>query len=488
MDPKDPIPMNPLFEEAWRVAGGAALEHFREVSSLPVLPTLGDEELHERIQGILAPGKAPELPRLTREVAALLRDGAVQVTSPRYFGLFNPSTLEPSIVADALVALYNPQLAARSHAPAAAEMERASLGFFARYLGMEGGNFHATFTSGGAEANLSAVLAALAQRYPRHGHRGLRGLRRRPAIYVSGESHHSFTKIARMTGLGTQALKEIPTTRDLTLDPEGLRKRVLSDRRAGWDPLLVVGTAGTTGAGVVDPLDEIGRVAGSEDLWFHVDAAWGGAALLSPRLREAFTGIEVADSVTWDAHKWLSVPMGAGMFFARHPEAVRKAFSVSTSYMPESQEGRGDEAYLTTAQWSRRAIGVKVFMCLAHLGADGYRCLIEHQADMGDELRSLLRDAGWDLLNRTPLPVVCFSHANIRTGGLSTQRLLAELYRRGEVWISDVLLGGKAPALRACITSYRTGPDDLRALVNEVETARKAGGFPRVPSRSPVEP
>jgi glutamate/tyrosine decarboxylase-like PLP-dependent enzyme len=251
-----------------------------------------------------------------------------------------------------------------------------------------------------------------------------------------------------------------------------LEQCIQADLEAGWLPFMVVGTAGTTGAGLIDPLPQIAEVAEHFGLWFHVDAAWGGSAVLSPWLKPALIGVERADSVTWDAHKWLSVPMGAGMFFCRHPEAVKRAFAISTSYMPERVGEDTLDPYATTSQWSRRMIGLKVFMTLAALGLDGYRELIERQAKMGDLLRLRLEESGWLIRNQTALPVVCFSHLEIQSGKLTTGGILKEIYRRGQVWISDVLLGGQERVLRACITSFHTDQTDIECLIDELELAR----------------
>jgi glutamate/tyrosine decarboxylase-like PLP-dependent enzyme len=328
------------------------------------------------------------------------------------------------------------------------------------------------FTSGGMEANLSAVLVALAHHYPDSVNAGLARLASRPAIYLTSESHHSFVKIARMTGLGTHCLHEVPTDKDHIMDTEALVQLIKEHRESGQLPFFVVGTAGTTGAGLIDPLEQIAEVAEQYGLWFHVDAAWGGSALLSPRLRTLLAGIEKADSVTWDAHKWLSVPMGAGMFFCRHGETVRRAFAVTTSYMPDEIGEGAIDPYTTTVQWSRRMIGLKVFMALAEAGSEGYADLIEHQAREGDYLREQLGKSGWMVVNTTQLPVVCFSHADIRSGNTSTKDILEVIYARNRVWISDYLLGGSEPVLRACITSYKTGHNDIDCLIEELEYAR----------------
>jgi aromatic-L-amino-acid/L-tryptophan decarboxylase len=444
-----------------------------EIRDLPVLQAVTPSAVRAELEDRYTFETPMPLEPLTADVSRLLRTWATQVTHPRYFGLFNPSVREASIVADTLVALYNPQLAAWSHAPAANEIEHLTLRFFSKALGFNPAEVLANFTTGGAEANLSAVLAALAHRFPGLAEDGVSSLGARPAIYVTSESHHSFIKIARMTGLGTKALHEIPTTRHFTLDVEALSQRIQADRQEGWEPLMVVGTAGTTGAGLIDPLAQIAEISRRFGLWFHVDAAWGGSAALSSRLRPALRGIELADSVTWDAHKWLSVPMGAGMFFCRHPDAVKRAFAISTSYMPKKTDDDTVDPYAASAQWSRRMIGLKVFMALAELGQEGYGALIEHQAAMGDYLRDRLRETGWLIRNETPLPVVCFSHRAIQSAKVTTSQVLDAVYARGRVWISDVVLGGQERVLRACITSFRSNEADIECLIEELESARQ---------------
>jgi glutamate/tyrosine decarboxylase-like PLP-dependent enzyme len=401
--------------------------------------------------------------------ARLLAAHGVQVTHPRYFGLYNPSVREVAVAADALVAAYNPQLAAWTHAPAAIEMERHALSALAATLGLPA-DAAATFTTGGAEANLQGVLCALAARAPRWARSGAAALPGPAALYASGESHHSLVKIVRACGLGEDALRLVAVDAELRLDPADLARRIAADRADGRWPLAVVATAGTTGAGAIDPLAEVADVAAREGLWLHVDAAYGGTAALSPRLRTALEGIERADSVTWDAHKWLSVPLGAGMFFCRDRAAVARAFGVATSYMPAAGDPLQDP-FTSSVQWSRRASGVKVLLALAELGLGGWASVVERMADVGEVLRRRLRAAGWGLANATPLPVVC---ATLGGPPERVGALVAEVQRRGRAWVSEVVLAGRVRAVRACVTSFRTTEADVDVLVEELERARRA--------------
>jgi glutamate/tyrosine decarboxylase-like PLP-dependent enzyme len=401
------------------------------------------------------------LEEVCTDVEGMLQKWQVHNTHPRYFGLFNPSVTFASVVADTLAAMYNPQLATWRTSPAAIEIEKHALAWLAGKFGLPA-DTSATFTTGGAEANQSAVIVALTKAFPEYGDRGLRSLKATPTIYLSGEAHHSFSKIAHMTGLGRESLRQVSTDSRLKLDLDHLAQRVAEDRKNGFAPLMVVGTGGTTGAGVIDPLPDLARFCKTENLWFHVDAAWGGAAAISPKLRHHLAGIELADSITCDAHKWFSVPMGAGMFFCRHADAVGEAFRVETSYMPPKL-GAVPDPYTSSIQWSRRFIGLKLFLALAEQGESGYAGMIEHQTRMGEVLREALQQAGWRIVNSTPFPLINFTR-----DGLDTTAFLSILHQRQIAWMSEVRLAGGAPVLRACVTSFRTTEPEIQWVVSEM--------------------
>jgi glutamate/tyrosine decarboxylase-like PLP-dependent enzyme len=433
-----------------------------EIANGPIVPDVAPQEIRSYLGSRYDFTKPLALDDVTADVERMMRKWQVQVTHPRYFGLFNPSVTLASVIADTLVAMYNPQLASWRTSPAANEIERHTLAWLTGKFGLPA-TTSATFTTGGAEANLSAVILALTRAFPDYGEDGLRSLSASPTIYVTREAHDSFNKIAHMTGIGRRALRTVATDRDLKMDVADLTRRVAEDRRNGLAPIMVVGTAGTTAAGAIDPLPDLARFCQSEKLWLHVDAAWGGAAILSPRLRGHLAGIEAADSITCDAHKWFSVPMGAGMFFCRHPHVVAEAFRAQTSYMPGKTAGPVVDPYTTSVQWSRRFIGLKLFVALAQHGELGYVEMIEHQARMGDVLRESIERAGWRIVNNTPLPLVCFTR-----DGLVAGKFLAALYQRQIAWMSEVRLRDDAPVVRACVTSFRTSESDIEWVVSEM--------------------
>jgi glutamate/tyrosine decarboxylase-like PLP-dependent enzyme len=432
-----------------------------EIAHGPIVPHVTAEEIRSYLTSRYDFSKAITLDEVVADVERMLQTWQVQVTHPRYFGLFNPSVTLASVIADTLVAMYNSQLANWRTSPVANEIERHTLGWLTAKFGLPS-DTSATFTSGGTEANLSAVVVALTRAFPESGEHGLRHLTATPTIYLTEEAHNGYNKIAHMTGIGRKALRIVATDSDLKLDLKDLKRRVAEDRKNGLAPFMVIGTAGTTATGVIDPLEKIGEFCREEDMWFHADAAWGGAAIISPELKHYLAGIELADSITCDAHKWFSVPMGAGMFFCRHPDRVAEAFRVDISYMPKKTDLTVVDPLMASMQWSRRFIGLKLFMALAQHGESGQIEMIEHQARMGHVLRDALEASGWRIMNDTPLPLVCFTR-----DGLVPTRFLATLREQQIAWMSEAQIGG-VPVLRACITSFRTTEAEIHWVVDEM--------------------
>lgn len=446
------------------------------VADRPVAPPADPETVRNYLEEVsfdepLAPEEAVE------HLARGLDRFGVHVAHRRYFGLFNPAPATVSIAADALVAAHNPQMATWSHCPFGVEVERRLARAFAGRLGFEENQVEGAFASGGAEANHTALQVALHRAFPEVGVEGLLALAKRPTLYVSVEAHHSLHKAARVSGLGEAAVRPVPVDGGLRMRPEALRELIADDRAAGRAPFLVVATAGTTSAGVIDPLGAVAGVAAAEGLWYHVDAAWGGAAALLPELAGCLAGIERADSITIDAHKWLSVPMGAGLFLTRRPGALAATFRTRTAYMPRPVEGAPDP-YAHSMQWSRRFIGAKLYLALAVAGWDGYAEALGHQVAMGERLRRQLPRRRWTVVNRTPLPIVCFVDPEL--DGRRLPMIAAWIQSKGRAWISSTRLDGRVTALRACITNAGTGPEDIDALVAELDRARAAlgGGKP----------
>lgn len=461
--------------ELWQRLAETVERYAADVEALPVAPALDAEALRAQ----LAPFdfESPLAPRAALDFAAQgLTRHQVHTPHPRYFGLFNPAPSAMGIAADTLVAAFNPQMAAWSHNPFAAEVEAHLCRAFGARFGWPAAQVDGVFCSGGAEANHTGLLVALNAAFPEFAQGGARALPAQPVFYVSQEAHHSFAKAARLCGLGAPACRAVPADACLRLDLGALEDRLRRDRSEGLLPFLVVATAGTTSAGAIDPLPELAELARREQLWLHADAAWGGAAALVPELRGLLAGLEQADSLTFDAHKWLSVPMGAGLFLCRHPGELTRTFATRADYMPRDAAGlEVTDPFMHSMQWSRRFIGLKLFLTLAVAGWGGYAAALGRMARAGAHLRERLAARGWPLVNDTPLPIACFVDGR-SPQGRSAEHLQAVAQRvvgSGRAWISTVLLRGEQPALRACVTNYRTTEADVDALVEALDQARR---------------
>jgi glutamate/tyrosine decarboxylase-like PLP-dependent enzyme len=446
------------FLQEWELLAQTIERHREGVESLPITPTHSREQIQRRLAACFPFSSARPLAEVIEDVADMLAGGTVHLANPGYFGLFNSDIHPASLAADALVAGFNPQLAAYSHAPAAVEIERHVLDVFAQELGWSDAG--RIFTTGGAEANHTAIIAALVDRLPDFAEEGLQG--RRPTLYVSEESHHSLAKVAVACGLGRSAVRRVPVDATLAMRLDRLQAALENDRREGRQPTLIVGTAATTSAGAIDPLAELAELASQQGLWFHVDAAWGGAALLVPHLKPHLRGIERADSVTIDAHKWLSNPMGTGLVLLREARCLRAAFGTQTGYMPAATADL--DPYTNGMPWSRRLNGLKLFMTLAALGRDGFAASIARHAEMTDLIAKRLGEIGWRVQHHSPLAVVTFLPPDER----DLDALVAAVQARGRVWISKAVLSHGGAVLRACVTNYRSGPEHVELLIEEL--------------------
>src|SRR5215470_5196536 len=333
----------------------------------------------------------------------MLEHGVTHQTHPRYFGLFNPAPTFPAQCADRLVAFFNPQIASSSTSPAAVALEAHVIRAVAQRAGLPAGA-GGHFTSGGSEANYTGMLCALTRAHPAFASDGARAFSGQPVFYTSKECHGSWVKIAHQVGIGRSAAHQVSTDGRGCMSPAALEQGIAQDLAAGRVPFLIVASAGTSNAGMVDPLNACADLAARHRLWYHVDAAWGGAIVASQRLRGAVAGLERADSVTIDAHKWFATTMGCGMFIVRDPAALTAAFQVAASYMPSREQSL--DPYMNTVQWSRRFLGLRLFLSLASAGWAGHAAHIERAVAQTAWIRRELERRGWSIANDSPLAVL----------------------------------------------------------------------------------
>jgi glutamate/tyrosine decarboxylase-like PLP-dependent enzyme len=247
---------------------------------------------------------------------------------------------------------------------------------------------------------------------------------------------------------------------------DAMQAAIAADRACGYVPVMVAATAGTTNAGMIDKLPECAEIARREGLWFHVDAAWGGGLIASERLRGGLAGIEMADSVTIDAHKWFATTMGCGMFITANAAALPAAFSVEASFMPSHAPER--DPYASTVQWSRRFLGLRLFLSLAAGGWSGHAAHVERAISLVRQLARDLQSRGWRIANDPSLAVLC---AEPPAESAPVREIVARVVASGQAWVSVAAYEGRE-VVRACVTNGETSEDDVAALVQALEEAR----------------
>jgi glutamate/tyrosine decarboxylase-like PLP-dependent enzyme len=404
-------------------------------------------------------------------------DHGFHVPAANYFGLMNPTPTYMGFLAEALVAALNPQLATLARSQLASKIELETIRWMAERVGWAK-DFGGTFTSGGNEANFSGMALALASRFPDAIDEGVSSIGGQAIAYASTESHHSLDKSAGLLGIGRKGLKRIAVNEQLQLDSAKLERAIEEDRHSGRMPFCVVATAGTTSSGIVDDLAAVADVCRRHQLWLHVDGAYGASAVFSDKHRNLVRGIELADSITIDPHKWLAVPFAAGVILTRHPKALEQAFSVASPYMPRAAGARLPDNARISTQWTRRMNSLKLWLTLRVHGRRAYEEHIDRQLQLARSFAAWVdQSESFALAAPTMLTIVNF---RIKSSGLDAQQIAKlhadvadEVTRDGQRWISDTVVNG-ASVLRMMIISYLTEERHLRDLESALEAAARS--------------
>lgn len=412
-------------------------------------------------------GKAhDELTAFLRGTAHELIDRGFHLGSANYFGLMNPTPTYAGVLAEALVAALNPQLATTGRSQLAIKIEAETIRWIGERFGWQQ-PFDGSFTSGGNEANFSALALALATHFPNAIEDGVASIGAQPVVYASTESHHSLDKSVGLLGLGRKALRRIPLNDQCAMDVLALQQAIAADRRAGHKPFCVVATAGTTNSGIIDDIPAIADVCEREGLWLHLDGAYGAAVTFSDTYRHLVKGIEGCDSVTIDPHKWLAVPFVAGVILTRHPWAMHAAFGVNTPYMPKPIDGVPLDNFKVSMQWTRRMNSLKLWLTLKMHGRAAYQDYIDSQMQLARDFATWVDESdAFELATPQVLPIINLRLKNAGKGDQLAQahiELVERVTRDGRRWISETRVEGRS-VIRVMIVSYLTGASQLTEL------------------------
>jgi aromatic-L-amino-acid decarboxylase len=411
---------------------------------------------------------------LLRRAADLLFEHSLFNGHPRFFGYITSSPAPIGMLGDFLAAAVNANVGAWQLAPAASEIEAQATRWVADLIGYPS-DCGGLFVSGGNMANMVGFFAARAAAAEWDVRKeGLTASAGRPLrVYASAETHTWIQKATDLAGLGTDAIRWIPTSADLRMDPAQLRTMLTRDRKAGEVPLMVIGTAGSVSTGAVDPLFEIAEMCREAGVWFHVDGAYGALAAAVTGTPHDLQALRLADSVAVDPHKWLYAPLEAGCLLARDPAALRKAFSYHPPYYHFGQEATNYVDF--GPQNSRGFRALKVWLALQQVGREGYARMIgddirlserlHARVDEHPELEALTQGLSITTFRYVPADLRAAREAGTADSYLNelNQALLERIQASGEAFVSNAVVDGRY-ALRSCIVNFHTREADVDAL------------------------
>jgi glutamate/tyrosine decarboxylase-like PLP-dependent enzyme len=467
--------------EAMRRAGYAAVDalaaRLADPEADPVLRRASPAEMRSRLGG-LPPEEGAGLDAVLARVLADVLPYAARTDHPGYFAFIPCFTTWPAAVAELIATAANPSPWAWMESPAATQIELEVIDWFRTWLGMPEGTA-GVLVSGGSAANLTALLAA---------REAAGGPSENSVVYVSDQAHSSLARTGRAMGLRPHQMRVLPTDDHWRLQPGTVTAAARADRGAGLVPFAVCASAGSTNTGAVDPLAELADVCAADGLWLHVDAAYGGFAALTPQGRALLAGIERADSVTVDPHKWLLQPFECGGVLVRDGARLARTFAVHPDYLDDLGTHSSGEVNLADRglELSRAFRALKVWMSVQAFGLAAFRAAIARNLELAAYAAELVRGhATLTLMAPVTLGIVCFRREWPGCDEAETERrgiaLADALERGGTALVSTTRLAGRH-AIRLCVLNPTSGKAHVRRVIEHFAEAPAPGDLPRTVS------
>jgi glutamate/tyrosine decarboxylase-like PLP-dependent enzyme len=435
---------------------------------------LGRELTREEAEALLRepmPEEPSDFDAVFDEYASKVAPNAIQIDHPQFFAFIPSAPNFIGMLADALAAGTNVFAGTWLESSGPSQVEILVIDWFKEMLGLPAGAA-GLLVSGGSVANLTALAVA---------RRAVLGDETADAVvYFSDQTHASVDRALCLLGIRASQLRRIPTRTDLALDVTELRKRLVLDRKAGLRPFAVIANAGTTNTGAIDPMREIASLAREQELWLHVDAAYGGFAALTERGRRLLDGIEQADSVVLDPHKWFYCPFEAGCAIVRRGRLMRETFHILPEYMTDVARAEREVNFCDYGvQLTRSFRALKVWMAVKTFGARRFREVIDQCLDLTEFAAELFRRSPrLEIVTPPSLGIFTFRYVPERLRGTPSEseaelnRLNSDLVARaiasGEIFLSSTRLGSRT-VVRFCVLNHRTRKEDIRRALRHIE-------------------
>lgn len=468
--------------EEFRHAGYDAIDrlvdYYATLAERPVFPTVTPLDLAPLFR-VPAPEQGEPLDRILADWSDKIVPNSSLQGHPRFFSWVNGGGSQVGALAELLASGLNANPGGWRAAQAAAVIENQAIAWFAELMGLSP-DTSGLFVSGGTAANTAALRMALVSRatwdIAAEGLQSPNRPRQLTVYMADHETHISLTKALDLLGLGRSALRRVPSRPDFTMDVAALERMLDDDLAAGMTPFCVVGHCGSINVGALDPFAELARVTRAHNLWLHLDGACGALGAILPELRERYRGIELADSISFDAHKWMGVPYECGCILVRDAAAMGRAFSVSASYLAEDDSDALDryDFFDRGPQMSRGFRALKVWMSLRHYGAEGYRAFFRRTIDNAKHAHQLVSASPeWEVVQPEPALYI-YSFRYVGPGGAGTRSadeldalnaaIADEMKRRQVALVMTTRIHGRLTQ-RLSIANHRTTRADIEATI-----------------------
>jgi aromatic-L-amino-acid/L-tryptophan decarboxylase len=446
-------------------------EYLDDIEERPVFPNVEPATLARLFAEPLPLDPTPP-ETVLRELEQKLLPNCTHVGHPGYMGLITPSPSPIGIIADFICSALNQNLGAYTIGPAAVAMERRTVRWLTDLVGYDG-NAGGHLTSGGQMANFTGIK--LARDFVSGDRIQHDGVRERWAVYTSEERHVSVDKAVDAVGLGREALRALPTDSEFRLQLDALESAIADDRKRGIRPMCIVAIFGSTNTGAIDPLRELRAIADREGMWLHADAAYGGGMLLSHAWPMRHRGLELADSVTIDPHKWFYAPLDAGAILVRDDRRLTASFGIKPAYLTDEYDRANEryQYYVHSFEQSRRFRGLKVWMSFKRYGAREIGEWIDNNVRQAKHLYSLVAvHPDFEAACEPPLSAICIRYRGADHDQEESKKLHALVARRveesGKFWFSTTELKGKM-FFRMSPVNFRTRTEHMDQLLAFLE-------------------
>lgn len=452
------------------------------IAEKPVTTAKSPRELQKILGDLPLPENGLPAEEILASASELLINHSLFNGHPKFFGFITSSAAPIGALADLLAAAVNPNVGGQILSPIATEIEKQTVKWLAEFIGVST-NYGGILVSGGNMANFTAFLAARTAKAPKSiKEHGLEKASKKLIVYCSKSTHTWIDKAVTLFGHGTNSIRWVPTDTSNKMNNDILGQTIKDDLKKGYQPFLVVGTAGDVSTGVVDNLKSVAAICKAYGLWFHIDGAYGIPSAVLPELKELFEGIKDADSIAMDPHKWLYSPLEAGCTLVKNPKHLIDTFSSHPEYynFNLTEEGGSQNYYEYGLQNSRGFRALKVWLTLQQIGRKGYVKLIREDIELAKlfyklaekhpELEAETQNLSITTLRYVPLDSHGSSEDNENHLNNLNESLVDELQKGGEMFLSNAIVSGRY-CLRACIVNFRTTKKDIEESIEIIVRA-----------------